>query len=206
MDYNFLIPKFKYKNGWTIKPKLQGDPIYAQYVKDMAEAQRKIRPPKPKPVKPEGMSDEEFIYSLQCKSTQEIIEKQKDPNYKRDWSAPLPDNWLANPDAKDHDELVGSRINELDQQQVSHVEAIRRRSKNTLGQSQESAFSQERRDAAVHAFMVSPPALLSKEEMDQITTLTPKPKAIPASIPKEEKKKEPKGLRISIAELIGWKK
>lgn len=50
--------------------------------------------------------------------------------------------------------LVAERAVTLEE--VSHVEAIRRRSKNTKGQSEKSAFSEEKKEAGTHAFICSP--------------------------------------------------
>lgn len=175
------------KHGWRIIPKLHGDPLYADYVKRMAAEQLKTQPRRPKPVKPEGMSQEEWIFSMQPKSTQEIMIKQKDPDYKRDWSAPLPDNVLANPNAKTKEELIGER--RLSLEEISHVEAIRRRSKNSLGQSEASSTSKETRERAAHHFNVTPPALLTDEEIHALTDLAALPDSVPATFPPQEWKK-----------------
>lgn len=180
------------KHGWRIIPKLHGNPQYADYVKRVAEAQLKQVPRKPKPVKPEGMSEEDFIFSLQPKSTQAALIKHKDPDYKRDWDAPI-EGWQTNPDLdpKDYatfDDYLAAITNQRDLplDQVNHIEAIRRRSKNTLGQSEESSVSEESKDRAKHHFLVSPPALLSKEEMDNVTNLTKPVPGVPASLPEIE--------------------
>ena len=156
--------EWKTSSGWKITPKLEGDPVYARYVQRMAEEQRKLSPPKPRPVKPEGMSDEDFIFSLQQPSTQAIITKQKDPNYKgRDWTAPLPDNWLANPDATTVEEHVGER--NVTAEEFSHIESVRRRPKNQLGQS-DWETPKETKDRAVDHFR-SHPSIDEKDLSDQ---------------------------------------
>lgn len=179
--------EWKLKGGWRIKPKLNGDPEYAKYVKRVADEQRKANPEiynRPKPIKPEGMSQEDWIMSMQAPSTKDLLEKHKDPNYKRDWTAPLPDNVLANPEAKTKDELIGKRDLGIDE--ISHFEAVRRRPKNSLGQSELSSTSKESRERAAHNFLVSPPALLTEDEIQGVTNLTKPVEAIPATAPASE--------------------
>lgn len=187
-----INPFFKYKTGWKIKPKLSGDPVFADYVKRMSDAQKALDPErynKPKSIKPDGITNEDWIFSMQEKSTKEILTKQKDPSYKRDWSAPLPDNVLANPNASSKEELIGER--DLTIQEISHVESIRRRPKNSLGQSEKSAFDQEKRDHAIDHFRSSPNLkTLSKEDMARLTELKfAPPEAIIETIPQYEWKK-----------------
>lgn len=154
--------EWKTSSGWKITPKLEPDPIYAEYVKRMAEEQRKLCPPKPRPVKPEGMSEADFIFSLQQPSTQDIITKQKDPNYQRDWAAPLPDGWLANPEATTRDELVGARDVSLEEMEIE--ERRRRRPKNSLGQS-DWETPKETKDRAIDHFR-SHPSISEKDLSD----------------------------------------
>ncbi len=183
-DLEGLAPKKKGRietSGWIMTPKLEPSKKHLEEVKLMSDAIRATTPLRKRLAVPEGMTSEEFILSLQSPSTREIIEKQKDPNYKRDWSAPLPDNWLANKDAKNRDEMTGNRkeLGLLDIDQVNHVEAIRRRSKNTLGQSEKSSSSEESKARARHHFLVHPPADITKEQESQITELSPSSKGIP---------------------------
>jgi hypothetical protein len=178
--------EWKLKGGWRIKPKLSRDPEYARYVERMAKQVRAENPElysRPKPVKPEGMSQEDWIYSMQAKSTQEIITKQKDPDYKRDWTEPLPENVLANPNAKTKGELVGKRAVTLEE--VSHVEAIRRRSKNTRGQSDKSSVSKESKVRAMDHFLHHPGVpenLLSDDEIIAAKDIPTPVKGKPASL------------------------
>lgn len=175
---------FKYKTGWRVKPKLEGDPRYAEYVKRMADAQRALDPErynKPKPVKPDGMTKDEWIFSMQEKSTQEIITKQKDPDYKRDWSAPM-----ADPTVRREDGSIDINERKVSIDEASHIESIRRRSKNTLGQSELSGTSKEDKSRAGHHFLVSPPANLTAAEMELVTPLKPLAEGVPASLPEKE--------------------
>lgn len=178
---------FSLGNGWKIIPKLDGDPEQAKYIKRVANEMRKLTPARPKPVKPDGMSQDEWILSMQSPATRELMEKHKDPEYKRDWTAPLPDNVLANPNATTKEELVGER--EATIEEINHIEAIRRRSKNTLGQSERSGVSSESRARGAHAFCVSPPARLTDEEIQMLTKIEPIENSMPATLPEPEQKK-----------------
>lgn len=174
----------KLKNGFMIRPKLSGDPEYAAYVQDMAKSLRAAHPNaynRPKPTKPDGMTTEQWIMSMQAQSTQVLLEKHKDPDYKRDWSAPLPDNVLANPKADSLDELTNKRDLSLDEIKNYHFPG----KYNTLGQSSKSAF-EDTKDKAKHAFMVTPPALLSETEMKSVAVLTPPVEGVPTTMPAEE--------------------
>lgn len=175
---SLLVKKPSLGAGWRIIPKAQGDPKYAAYVKRMAEELSKI-PKKPKPIKPLGMSEKDFIFSLQSKSTQEIITLQEDPNYKRDWTAPLPESYLANPTAQTTEELIGQR--NLSPNEISHFESRRRASKNTFGQSDWVA-PVEAKNRAIDAFRSHPSipqSHLTDEELIAIEDLKPIAKGIP---------------------------
>jgi hypothetical protein len=139
---------------------------HQSYAEHVAALQRESRPVRPKPVQPEGMSREEWIESMQPKSTQALIAKHKDPSYVADNSRPLPDAAIANPNAKSLDELVAVR--QLDPIQVSHVEATRRRPKNSIGQSPKSATTKEKRESAIHHFEVSGHAIIKPEDVDRV--------------------------------------
>lgn len=182
--------EWKLKGGWRIKPKLSGDPVYAKYVERMAKEVRADNPElynRPKPVKPEGMSEADWIFSMQAKSTQGIIEKQKDPDYKRDWTEPLPDEYLANPDAKSVDEMTGNRreLGDLDRDQEEHYKSFRRKSKNTRGQSDESSVSKESKVRAMDHFLHHPGLPEHSLTDDQIIAAKDIPKPVqgkPASL------------------------
>lgn len=183
------MSEWKTKNGWRIIPKLSGDPRYAEYVDRMAEAQRKANPAPVRPVKPENMTVSEWILSMQEPSTKEIMRKQEDPNYQRDWSEPLPDNVLANPEAKTKEELIGARS--ITNEEYATYQAHRHRSKNTRGQSIESGVTEESRERGAHHFLVSPPANPTQEEILSLIEIAEGPSGIPASIPQMEWKKLP---------------
>lgn len=181
-------------NGWRIKPKLHGDAAYAKYVERMAAEQRKLNPPKPRPIKPDGMIEEDFQFSLQCKSTQAIITAQKDPDYQRDWTAPIPENYLANPNAKTVEEMVGTRsVSAEEMKSYGQLMERQSHSRNTLGQS-ELGSTRDAKNRAIDHFISHPGVperLLSDEELIAIREITTGPKGIPASLPQYEWKKIP---------------
>lgn len=157
---------FKNKNGWRIKPLLKSNG-YSDYVIQMAEVLKKTNPSvynRSKVEKPNGVSREDWILSMQSKSTQEIINKQKDPNYSgRNWIEKLPENVIANPNALTKEELVNER--DLNLEEISHVESIRRRPKNSIGQSDLSSISKESKNRAIDHFR-SHPSLLESDLTD----------------------------------------
>lgn len=157
---------FKNKNGWRIKPLLKSNG-YSDYVIQMAEVLKKTNPSaynRPKLEKPSGISREDWILSMQSKSTQEIINKQKDPSYSgRNWTEELPENVIAIPNALTKEELVNER--DLTFDEISHVESIRRRPKNSIGQSDLSSASEESKARAIDHFR-SHPSLLESDLTD----------------------------------------
>lgn len=66
---------------------------------------------------------------------------------------------------------VGERKVTLEE--VSHIEAIRRRPKNSVGQSEKTSAGKERREAAMNAFIHSPPAALSVEDELRMVKMLP---------------------------------
>lgn len=59
----------------------------------------------------------------------------------------------------------------IDPDQYSHIEAIRRRPKNSIGQSEKSSASEERKEIARQAFTCSQPADLNPAEKEKLTEL-----------------------------------
>lgn len=152
------------KKGEEYSVSKSGDDIQA-----MAKAIAATRTKKPAPEQPSNMTREEWILSMQPASTKALIEKHKDPSYIADNSRDLPEGTLANPHATSRDELVAMR--RVDPIEVSHVEAIRRRPKNSQFQSTESATDNETRDSAIHHFEVSGHAEPTQKELESLTRL-----------------------------------
>lgn len=143
---------------WSRTPRAQ-----AEMDSLVAELKRKY-PPKPRPVKPDGMSEADFILSLQASSTMRTL-KMTDKELEEYRARPMAENWKAVPNAKTTDEAVGARP--LDIEEISHIESIRRRPKNSTGQSEGTATPKEARDKAAAAFIFTPPAKVTKAEVDQ---------------------------------------
>lgn len=111
---------------------------------------------------------EAFIVSLQPESTKKALELQKTraPEDDIDWVLrPMP-ACLANPEAKNKDELVSKRA--LDPQEVTLVEGMRRQSKNTVGTSSLKSFDEEKRTKGIEAFTYSRPAEPSIAELRRL--------------------------------------
>src|SRR5665213_1475981 len=139
------------------------------YAKRMAEALLKgPRPPKPiapthfngKPVT--KLTDEErqeFYLSMQPVSTQAVL--RRDPKDDAEaWNRPIL-NWKAvegcdTTTPEGIAKAVAKRA--LDPAEVVIVEGIRRKARNTLGDSKDSAFSKETKERAAQAFTYSRPA------------------------------------------------
>lgn len=105
----------------------------------LVEEIKAARPTKPKPIKPDGMSDEEFIISLQTPHAQSVL-KMDGRELSEYQSRALPTNWKANPNAKTNDESVGMR--DIDPFQADIIESIRRAEKNTIGASEKRAIDE----------------------------------------------------------------
>lgn len=131
------------------------------------------QPKGPIPV-PEGMTKEEFIKSLQCNSTKMIMDRpiEKDKEWQ---NRPLPkeaieqsqrlEKALSDGDSAEFKRLVGNR--ELSPDEIFYFESMRRRSKNTKGQSEAKGHSDQKRENAVQGFIYTPPAKVTTQEVTQ---------------------------------------
>jgi hypothetical protein len=157
----------------TVKPGSY-DPSYSAYVERMAaelKEQRKNLPKHP-------------ISTAQPASTKALLEAQEKRAKEDDflhWGRPIPSNWKAVPNAKTLDEAVGKK--DFDASQVAVIEDIRRKARNTLGQSESSSVSEESKQRARDVWLYTPPAPYTKEEQRKIKELEDaKPKK---ELPKE---------------------
>ncbi len=128
----------------------------------VAEIRASRPPPKPNPVCPDGMSKEDFIMSLQLPHVQRVM-KMSEVELEEYRARPMPENWLANPDAKTNDESVGKR--NLDPDEIAAYTGMRHASKNTIGQSEKSATTPESRERAVQGLIFTPPAKVTPSEV-----------------------------------------
>jgi hypothetical protein len=163
------------RNGWKV-----GEPYFVskqaayveRVVKELLEA-RKNDPKRP------ATTDQAPSTMHLLAMTEEELEVYR--------NRPMPENWLANPDAETNDESVGMRT--FDPAEVSHVESLRRKAKNQVGDAWaegESGFTKEKRQLAQDAFTFSPPAQLTPHELERVS----EPKAIVSQLlPRSEESK-----------------
>lgn len=141
-----------------IKPISKGSPEFKAYSEHMMTELRKLYPaPRPKTTD-------------QCDSTREALNRTEKQSAERRKELTDINFWL---DLKERSKAPHSETCErkIDPDQYSHLETVRRRPKNTLGQSEKSASSPERREKAEHAFRYSQPADLTVQQMEKLTEL-----------------------------------
>lgn len=164
----------------TVNELVGRDPEHARYAELMTKSLMAL-PQGPKPAVLthfngkliKDLSDEEkegFYFSMQPLSTKEamIEQKKRKPSEDFDWLTRPIYKCLANPNAKNRDELVGTRpidIRDIELHKATRV------GKNSLGDSKESSVSEELRERAVHAFTYSKPADLTEEELTRVRKL-----------------------------------
>lgn len=104
--------------------------------------------------------------TVQAKSTQATLDRDPadDDKHIARLVGPMSDSWKAIPSAKTLDEAVGARY--IDPVEASHFESIRRRPKNSLGQSEKSAVTPSRREAGIQALRYTPPAKVTQKEVE----------------------------------------
>lgn len=182
-------------SGWRIKPLIVGDPKQAEYVARMVREIEEERVRLGIQKKPPS--------TIQAASTIKAIELQKtrDPKDDKAWAnRPLPESTIeaakrlnkaiVEGDIDTIKEMLPHRI--ITPEEYSHFEAIRRRPKNSIGQSEESSVSDEAVLKAIHAFTYSEPAVLTEADKEKITTLKVrllKYSDLPPPLPLEAKKK-----------------
>ncbi len=88
-----------------------------------------------------------------------------------------------------HPETIARRIDPFD---FNMLERMRRKPKNSIGQSEKTAFTTERRERAGDAFLYTQPTKLTSAEMQKLTKLEPIVEL--ESLPVEEKDSFFKGL------------
>ena len=97
-----------------------------------------------------GMDLQTYL-TRQEPSTQATLDRDPKDDLKH-WGRPLPEN--AQVRDKDGNVDIGERAVTIEE--VSHIESIRRRPKNSTGQSEKSSAGEERKEAAENAFICSP--------------------------------------------------
>jgi len=132
---------------------------------------------------------EQFIFSLQPASTKQALELQKTrkPEEDLDWVLrPMP-ACLANPDAKNKDELVSKRT--VTPEEALIVTGLRKQARNTIGTSELYSLDEEAKARGVHAFTYSKPAEPSVSELKRLTKLEQMEAVQPAEAPKSQEDK-----------------
>ena len=167
--------------GWRMVPlpveKIEAHERNAKEMANLIDAIPRIKSKAPdtwngKPV--QSLTDaerEEFIFSLQPESTQKamVAQKTRKPSEDNDRLLRPIENALANPEAKSLDELTAKRT--LGIEETLLVEDLRRKGRNTLGQSVDGSVSEEKRTAGIEAFTYSKPAVLSDADIKRIKKL-----------------------------------
>lgn len=121
---------------------------YAQYMADMGrnEAQKEENK-KLQEIRKQRHGIDPFA---QAPSTQAILARPKEKDEEH-FNRPFVECQI-----RDSDGLVNVRERPLEEKERSYAEAIRRRPKNSVGQSEKSSAGEERKEAAVNAFICSP--------------------------------------------------
>ena len=125
--------------------------------------------------------------TIQQPSTLAILARPKDKDLEH-FLRPLPDNAQI----KDKDGNIDVAERKVTIEEVSRVEAIRRRPKNSTGQSEISGASEESKTAATNAFVCSPGIKfedLNKEEKQRVSQVVPYEQPKPLPTPTKQVKK-----------------
>jgi len=191
--------------GWRISEPYS-TPKQADYVKRMVE-ETLAEGPRPTPLVPKEFKGkaikdltaaerEEFIFSMQAKSTQEAMLRQKTRKPEDDLEfllRPIPESYLAKPDAKTKAELTGERS--LSADAVQAFQSWRNnRSKNTRGESKAASVDVDKRERAIEAFTYSKPAEPSIADLKRLKKADPLEGAIAPEEGSEAKEKPPSGM------------
>lgn len=178
--------------GWRMVPfpveKIEAHERNAKEIAKLIDAIPRVKSKAPdtwngKPV--ESLTAEEreaFIFSLQPESTQKAIvaQKSRKPSEDNDYLLRPIENAVANPEAKSLDELTAKRT--LGIEETLLVEDIRRKGRNTQGQSAQGSVSEEKRTAGIEAFTYSKPAEPSDADIKRLLKLREMKAVIPSPI------------------------
>lgn len=189
-DFKRLLP-----NGFRISEPYS-ESKQAKYVAEMTKElkDRPNRRVKPVPTHFNGKpiseltaaEKEDFYFSMQPASTQAAMLAQKSRHPSEDIDhllRPMP-ACIANPDAKDLDDLTAMRS--LKPDEISIEEKRRRGAKNELGSSKAPSVDGRKRDRGIEAFTYSRPATLSEDEVKKLTKMAEIEAISPEFSPKAE--------------------
>lgn len=169
---------------FTVKPLLERRPGMAEYTEALAAQVRALNIEKKPPS------------TVQQPSTQATLDRDpaKDAEH---WNRPLPKEVVEKNkqlveayragDLATLDHLVDARNVTPDEYIL--IDGLRKKPKNSIGQTTFKGASDAAIEKAVHSFLFSPPAQLTPEERKRITEMTPySPPPMPIVEIKEEKK------------------
>lgn len=191
------------RDGWRVSEPYS-ESKQAKFVKQMYDECMAEGHPPPKVI-PTFKSPEEkeaFIFAMQQPSTREAIIRQKTRAKEEDLDyllRPMP-NCIANPEAKDRDELVGER--RLYPGEVINYEKMRMSQKNTRGESKLSSVDNAKREKGIHAMTYSKPYDATLEEIKRLKKLEPMEAILPEFAPKE--RRERAWWKLDFLKGIAW--
>lgn len=173
-------------NGWRLSP-AYFDSKETEYVRWMAK--ELLAMPRNAPNVPthfngkliKDLSPEErdaFLFSMQPDSTKSAMEaqKQRHPSEDIDHLLRSMPECLANPSAKNREELVGTRPVAPDE--IAFFERERRKGGFKLGESKESSVPPEKRDRGVQAFTYSKSYIPTDQELKKLIKGKPMDNAV----------------------------
>lgn len=185
-------------NGWRVSEPYAVEKNTA-YRKRMYEESMAAGHPPPKEI-PVFKSEEEkqaFIFEMQQPSTKAALLAQKDRKPEDDLEhllRPIPQEYLANPNATTHDELTAMRPLKPDEI-AAHNKT--KSGRNQLGSSKDSSLTGEKRDRGIWSFTYSKPYEPTVEELKKLTKSKPMDAVAPEFAPPREETKESLAFRIS---------
>lgn len=166
-------------NDWKVVPRKGPSEDFESYRKITTDALRAVVREKTK------------VTAIQSASTQRTL-SMTDEEIVKYKNRPLPTNEQAQAEAPIQNEFgewilksAEETVRRAGLENIQHLEAIRRRSKNTIGPSELSSVSEESKERARQAFTCTPPTPLTEEQkekltkMDKIKQLDTMPKAEP---------------------------
>lgn len=152
-----------------ITPLLHRDPIKQAQFEATLEEIKAIRYEK-RPASTVQAASLAPIWDSEKNTLREMTDEQIEAYRNRPW--PTKDQWQRETDAeKIQAELIAANPTRITDLRIADDE--RRKSKNTIGQSDLSAFSPERRELARQAFSYTPPAELTPLQKERLVELNP---------------------------------
>jgi len=143
--------------------------------------------------------------NAQQPSTQAILARPKEKDLEH-FFRPLVDCQVRD---KDGNIDVGERP--VTREEASHIESIRRRPKNSVGQSEKSGSGEERKEAAVNAFICSPGVTLDqlsapdREKLDRVIEVYETPPMVEQKPPEKVKLDFTPGSTLWSNILFWWR-